>query len=168
MPLTLFERVRKGCVWEGVGDRTKTATYWPASNSSGYHSLSFLFSWAAQPGAWGPRLCWDMVLIPASSLQLIWTSCRWGYIIIWRPPTSCERHNSHSIQPLDSQGHPLISLTRCTCYLHRCISYFDSWAGSEVNMQHQVLQFLYQSFGDCTKSTNYNWYYRYFYVPQFV
>ena len=38
-------------------------------------------------------LCGDMVLIPASSLQLIWTSCRRGYIIIWRPPTSCECHN---------------------------------------------------------------------------
>ena len=41
----------------------KTATYWPP-NSSGYHSLSFPFSWAAQPGAWGPSLCWDMDLIP--------------------------------------------------------------------------------------------------------
>ena len=36
---------------------------------------------------------WDMVLIPASSLQLIWTSCRRGYIIIWHPPTSCKHHN---------------------------------------------------------------------------
>ena len=27
------------------------------------------------------------------------------------------------------------SSTRCTCYLHRCISYFDSPAGSEVNIQ---------------------------------
>ena len=58
---------------------------------------------------WGPSLCWDMVLIPASSLQLIWTSCHRGYIIIWRPPTSCECHNSHSIQPFDSQGYPLIA-----------------------------------------------------------
>ena len=72
------------------------------------------------------------VLIPAFSLQLIWTSCRRGYIIIWRPPTSCERHNSHSIQPFDSQGCPLISSTGCTCYLHWCISSFDSLAG--VNM----------------------------------
>ena len=77
----------KGCVWEGVGDRTKTATYW-SPNSSGYHSLSFPFSWAAQPGAWGPSLCWYMVLIPASYLRLIWTSCRRRYII-WFPPTSC-------------------------------------------------------------------------------
>ena len=28
-----------------------------------------------------------------------------------------------------------ISLTGCTCYLHKCISYFDSLAGSEVNIQ---------------------------------
>ena len=124
----------KGCVWEGVGDRTKTATYWPA-NSSGYHSLFFPFSWAAQPGAWGPSLCWDMVLIPASSLQLIWTSCYRGYIRIWRPPTSCNRHNSHSIPPLDSQGRPLISSTGCTCYLHRCISFLTAWPGSICNNQ---------------------------------
>ena len=124
---------RNGCVWEGVGDRTKTATYW-TPNSSGYHRLSFPFSWAAQPGAWGPSRYWDMVLIPASSLQLIWTSCHRGHITIWRPPTSCARHNSHSIQPLDSQIHPLLSSTGCTCYLHRWISSFDSLAG--VNIQH--------------------------------
>ena len=59
---------------------------------SGYTSISFPFSWAAQLGAWGPSLCWDRVLIPASSLQLIWTFCHQGYIIIWCPPTSCERH----------------------------------------------------------------------------
>ena len=29
----------------------------------------------------------------------------------------------------------LISSTWCTCYLHRCISYFDSFARSEVNRQ---------------------------------
>ena len=68
-------------------------------NSFGYHSLSFLFSWAAQPGDWGPSLCWDMVLIPASSLQLIWTSCHWGYIIIWCPPTSCEHHIHTQFNP---------------------------------------------------------------------
>ena len=100
-------------------------------NSSGYNSISFSFSWAAQPGAWGPSLYWDMVLIPASSLQQIKTSCRRGYIIIWRPPTSCERHNSHSIQPVDSQGYLPIPSTGCTCYLLRCISYFDSSAGGQ-------------------------------------
>ena len=104
--------------------------------------LSSQLFWLSQPfipvlmvystGGLGPSLCWDIVLIPASSLQLIWTSCRWCYIIIWRAPTSCERHNSYSIQPLDSQGRPLISSSGCTCYSHRCISSFDSLAG--VNM----------------------------------
>ena len=31
--------------------------------------------------------------LSSSELQLIWTSWRRGYIIIWHPPTSCERHN---------------------------------------------------------------------------
>ena len=31
----------------------------------------------------------------------------------------------------------------------------------------RFLQFLYQSFGDCTEHTNYNWYYRHFHVPYF-
>ena len=98
-------------------------------------------------GPWGPSLCWDMVLIPASSLQLIWTSYRLGYIIIWRPPTSSERHISHSIQPVDSQGYPPISSTGCTCYLHRCISYFNSSAGANMqqmyrNASHHILMSL--------------------------
>ena len=40
-----------------------------------------------------------MVLIPASSLQLIWTSCCRGYMIIWCPPTSCERHICTQFNP---------------------------------------------------------------------
>ena len=68
-------------------------------NSSGYKSISFPFSWAAQLGAWGPSLCWDMVLITVSFLPLIWTSYCWGYIIIWRPPTSCERHIHTQFNP---------------------------------------------------------------------
>ena len=75
-----------------VGDRTKSATYWPSPNSSGYHNLSFPFSWAAQPRTWGPSLCWDMVLIPASFLQLVWPSCRRGYIIIQILPASVTIH----------------------------------------------------------------------------
>ena len=47
-------------------------------SSSGYSRISFPFSWAAQAGAWGPSFFWDIVLIPASSFQMIWTSCRIG------------------------------------------------------------------------------------------
>ena len=101
-------------------------------HSSGYHSLSFPFSWVAQPGVWGPSLCRDIVLIPASSLQLIWTLAAWlpsqtGYIIVLHPLSSTRR------QPRPSPD-LLISSTGCTCYLHRCISSLDSLVGSEVNM----------------------------------
>ena len=43
-------------------------------------------------------------------------------------------------------------------------SSFDSFHPSHY---FQVLQSQYQFFGDCTKSTNYNWYNRHFHVPQF-
>ena len=76
-----------------------------------------------------------MVPIPASSLQLIRTSCRLGNIIIWRPPTSCERHNFALNSTVKVAPDLLISSTGCTCYLHRRISSFDSLPGSEVNMQ---------------------------------
>ena len=83
----------KGCVWEGVGDRTELQHIDP--HSYGHNSVSFLFSWAAQPGGWGPSLsgtrspfqnflsnsscsiggpegpfCWVLVLSAASCLQL--------------------------------------------------------------------------------------------------
>ena len=85
-------------LWEVRWRLNRTAIYWPP-NSSGYSSISFPFSWAAQLGAWSSSLYWDMVLIPASSLQLIWTSCRRGYIIIWHPPTSCKRHICTQFNP---------------------------------------------------------------------
>ena len=93
-----YKGYKRSYVWEVSWRLNRTAKYWPA-NSSGYNSISFPFSWAAQPGDWGPSLCWDMVLIPASSLQLIWTSSHWGYIIIWCPPTSCEHHIHTQFNP---------------------------------------------------------------------
>ena len=100
-----FERVTKGIiVWEVSWRLNRIEPH-----SSGYHCLFFPFSLAAQRVAWGPSLCWDMVLIPASSLQLIWTSCRRGYIIIWHLPTSCESHNfALNSTPRQSRS-PLIS-----------------------------------------------------------
>ena len=35
----------------------------------------------------------------------------------------------YSIQPVDSQGYPLISSSRCTCYLHMCISHLTARPG---------------------------------------
>ena len=41
-------------MWEGVGDRTELQHIDP--QSIGHNRVSFPFSWAAQPGAWGPTL----------------------------------------------------------------------------------------------------------------
>ena len=41
----------KGCVWEGVGDRTELQHIDP--HSLGHNRISFPFSWAAQAEAWG-------------------------------------------------------------------------------------------------------------------
>ena len=150
----------KGCVWEGVGDRTELQHIDP--HSSGYHSLSFPLSWAAQPGP-GVQPLWDMVLFPASSFQLLnreswgppllvagslycilsptnWTSCCRGYMIIWCPLFFLQVSQFRTqFNPSTVKVTPdlLISLTGCTCYSHRCISSFDSLAGSDVNIQHQ-------------------------------
>ena len=66
-----------------VGDWTELQHIDP--HSYGHNSVSFPFSWAASTEGLGAQLLCNMVLIPASSLQLIWTSCRRGYMIIWRP-----------------------------------------------------------------------------------
>ena len=44
----------KGCVWEGVEDRTELQHIDPLS--TGNNCVSFPFSLAAQPGTWGPTL----------------------------------------------------------------------------------------------------------------
>ena len=155
----------KGCVWEGVGDWTELQRI--DSHSYGHSSISFPFSWAAQPGP-GAQHLWDMVLIPASSLrliwtptataqsgpeaplcwvlvlstasylQLIWTSSRWGYIIICRPLFFLRALQFRTQFNLSRvKVISWYSSTGCTFYLHRCISYFDCSAG--FNMQHYSL-----------------------------
>ena len=108
----------------------------------------------------GP-LCWVLVFSTASYLQLLnrwpkgppllgagllyrilsptyWTSCAPSYIFVQRPPSSRGRHKSHSFNPSTVKVIFWYSPIGCTCYLHRCISYFDSPARLEVNIQHHV------------------------------
>ena len=128
-----FERVTKGIICERwVGDWTELQHIDP--HSYGHNNVSLPFSWATQPGAWGPSLCWDMVLIPASSLQLIWTSCRRGYIIIWRPP--CERHICIQFNPSTVKVIPWSSDIFDRMHLLFTPVHFssDSPVGLEVNM----------------------------------
>ena len=91
----------KGCVWEGVGDRTELQYIDP--HSIGYNRVSFPFSWAVQPEAWGPSLsgCWfslPHLVTNWSGLQIADFLSSPSYIIVQRPP-SCWRHNrTHSIR----------------------------------------------------------------------
>ena len=130
----------KGCVWEGVGDWTELQHIDP--HSYGYNSISFPFSRAAELGAWEPSLsrCWFS--LPHLFLQLIWSPTDflssprlYNNLMPTLLPASIT--NSQSFNP--SMVKVIISWYSSigwTCYLHRCISYFDSPAGSEVNIQH--------------------------------
>ena len=160
----------KGCVWEGVGDWTELQHIDPHSYGHNGVSFPFSWAaqpetWGPSlSGTWssfqhllsnwsealnsncsigGPEgpLCWVLILSTASYLQLPWTSGRRGYIIILRPlfflraSQFCTQFNPWTVKVIS-----WYSSTRCTCYLHGCISYFDSLAGSEVSMQqYQVL-----------------------------
>ena len=87
-------------------------------------------------GPQGP-LCWVLVLSTASYLQLTRSSCRRGYIIIWHPLFFLRASQFRAqFNPSTVKIISWYSSTGCTCYLHMCISYFDSLAGSEVNIQH--------------------------------
>ena len=120
-------------------------------HSIGHNCVSFPFSWAAQPGAWGPSLsgtCSSIqhLISNSSDLWFVWSPTDWisyalSYIIVQRPP-SCGRHKSHSFNLTTVKVIFWYSSTGCTCYLHRCISYFDFPAGSEVNMQHSCSRAL--------------------------
>ena len=104
-----------------VGDWTELQHIDP--HCYGHNSVSFPFSWAAQPGAWGPTSLGhgphSIVFSPTNSNFL----CTELYYCF--TPTQFNRLTVKVI--------PFIPSTGCTCYLHRCISYFDSSAG--VNMQ---------------------------------
>ena len=86
-------------------------------------------------------LCGVLVFSTASLLQLVWsprdwTSCALSYIIVHRPPSSCGFYKSHSFNSSTVKLIYWYSSTGWICYLRRCISYFDSPAGSEVNIQY--------------------------------
>ena len=106
-------------------------------------SVSCPFSLAAQPGTWGTAFLGGgflyRILYPTD-----WISCALSYIIVQRRPSICRRHKLHSFNPSTVKVILCYSSTGGTCYLHRCISYFDSPAGSEDNIQQSSL--TYQNF----------------------
>ena len=95
----------------------------PASLGQGPHSSIFSPTATAQSGAWGPSL------LGAGSLYRILapTNLIFLYTELYYCFTSTQ-FNLSTVKII-----PLKPSTGCTCYLHRCISYFDSLA--RVNMQ---------------------------------
>ena len=120
----------KGCVCEGVGDWTELQHIDP--HSIGHNRVSL----PAQPGAWGPSLSGCRFSLPhlisnSSDPQLTDFLSSPGFLMIWRPLFFLRASQSHSFNP--STVKVIISWyssTGCTCYLHWCISYFDSLTGS--------------------------------------
>ena len=125
--LSLYSKgLRKGCErvmsqrW--VGDWTDCNILTP--NSFVFSSTSFSFCWAAQSGvlrAHSPLLgagSLYSILYPTNWLQLTEFRVAPGYIIVCRPPASCERR---ICTQFNSQGYTLISSTGCICSL------IDGW-----------------------------------------
>ena len=104
----------------------------PLTNSSGYNSISFPFSWAAQLGSLGAQ-----PLLGHGSHSSIFSPTDLNFLSpgLYNNLTSTyflRASNLFSIQPIDSQGYPLISSTGCTSYLHRCISHLTAWPGRRL------------------------------------
>ena len=73
--LQCLKGLLKVCVWEGAGDRTETAIFWP--HSYGRQRCVFLVLQMLNRRPWGP-LCWVMAFFTASYQQLIWTPTHQG------------------------------------------------------------------------------------------
>ena len=144
-------------MWEGVGDWTELQHY--DLHSYGHNSVSFPFSWAAQPRVWGP-------ILPGtcSSFQHLLSNCDYSIGGPRAPSARCwfslpllisnwlnflcpELYNyltptllppsvtiSHSNQPVHSQGYILIFLDRMQLLFTLVHFHFDSLA--RVNMLH--------------------------------
>ena len=106
-PLTLFERV----VCERELETEQNCNILTPTLMA--ISVYFPFSWAAQPGTWGPSLsgCWFSLLhlfSNSSVLQLPDFLSSLNYIIVQLPPSSCGRHNFALIQPVHGQSYNIL------------------------------------------------------------
>ena len=93
-------------MWEVSWRLNRTATY------CSHNSVSFPFSWAAQPGAWGPSLsgtCSSFQHLLSNWLNFMCTEL-YNNLMPTLLPASVTI--SHSIQPIHGQGYILIFLDR--------------------------------------------------------
>ena len=138
-------------------------------HSYGHNSVSFPFSWAAQPGAWGPSLSgtwfsfqhllsnWSEALTAQSGVLRAPSAGCWfslqHLLSNWLNFLSSGLYDnltstllpasvtiSHSIQPLDSQGYILIFLDR----MHQLFTlvHFLFWQLGRVGGQYATISML--------------------------
>ena len=147
-------------MWEGVGDRTELQHIDP--HSIGHNSVSFPFSWAAQPEAWGPTLLGAgflyRILYPTD-----WTSCAPSYIMIWRPLFLWSSQIA-LIQPVHGQGYIPIFLDRM--HLLFTQMYFLFWQPGRVGSQYTTLLYIYIYIYTHTHTHIYIYIYVHIYVSQ--
>ena len=147
IPLILYSKwlwkVTKGLRVRGELETEQTATYWPPPRSLPFAALLFCSAGLLNWRSWGPMaLCWVLVLSTASYLQLTGSkltepvsstglyNCLTSTCLLWVS-------HLHPVQSVHSQGYNLISSMGGTCYLHRCISLFDSSA--RVNILQYII-----------------------------
>ena len=126
-----------------VGDWTETATYWPPVPLS----LAALLSRSAvllNRGSWRPPSAGSWFSLPRTAtnwLQLTELPVTLGYIIVWCPPASCERHICTQFN--------LSTVKVISWYLRLDTPVSWSTAGSEVNMLHLILTSNYKCPSHC-------------------
>ena len=125
---TLSERV---VCERWVGDWTNCNILIPCSFV--FSSTSFSFCWAAQSGvlrAHSPPLgAGSLSYLQLTDFNLTELPAALGYIIVWRPPTSCERRNCTQFNPSTVKVIPW--------YLRPDAPVPWLTAGSKVNMLQQ-------------------------------
>ena len=141
IPLTVFERATKGFVCERwVGYWTELQHIDPAQLFwLQQHFFPVLLG--CSTGGMEAQL-----LLGHGSHSSIFSPTNWlpvapGLYNYLTPTCFLWRHNLHSVQPIDSQGYPPISLTGCTCYLHRCISHLTARPGRRSICYHNLLRY---------------------------
>ena len=121
-------------MWEGVGDRTELQHIDP--HSIGHNHVSFPFSWAVQPGAWGPSLpgCWfSLSHLISNLLNFLCTEL----FNISTPTFFLWASQIALIQPVHGQGYILIFLDRMHLLFTQV--HFLFWQPGRVGGQYTTI-----------------------------
>ena len=148
-------------MWEGVGDRTELQHIDP--HSVGYNRVSFPFSWAAQPGAWGPSLCgywfslphlisnsFDLQLIDCLSSPRLY-NCSTPTFFFWASQITL-------IQTIHGQGYNILIFLDQMHLLFTQV-HFQFWQPGRVGGQYTTKCYFHYSLLKRNISITMDWYF---------